>query len=85
MRSLRFLPWIIVPAALYFAYAVFGLPHVRWSYSWLDEGQGFDPPAERHYTSCTFWGPHGRFTFHDPAHGKCAWIIFRKAPASTRG
>lgn len=85
MRSLRFMTWIIVPVVLYLAYATFGLPHIRWSYTWLDEGQGFDPLAQRYYTRCSFRGPFGQFDIHHPAQGKCAWIIFRKAPASMRG
>ena len=85
MTRLRFMIWIIVPVALYVAYATFGLPHIRWSYTWLDEGQGFEPLAQRYYTRCSFLGPFGQFDIHHPAQGTCAWIIFRKAPASTRG
>ena len=35
--------WIIIPAGLYLTYLILGLPHVIWSYSWLDQGQGHDP------------------------------------------
>lgn len=85
MRRLRFMAWPAVPLALYIAYAAVGLPHIRWSFTWVDEGQGHDPLADRFFLSCTFWGPFGRFTFDHPADGKCAWVIFRKAPSSTQG
>lgn len=50
-----------------------GLPHFRWQYSWVDQGQGYDPFSYRYYTDCTFWGPYGTFTIY-PADGQCAWF-----------
>lgn len=85
MKRLRFMTWIIVPAALFLTYAMFGLPHFRWTYTWLDQGQGYDPLAHRHYVSCTFWGPYGRYTIRYPAQGKCAWIIFKTKSQMQRG
>ena len=35
--------WIVVPVTLYLAFLAFGLPHFAWSYSWRDDGQGYDP------------------------------------------
>jgi len=85
MKRLRFFTWIAFPLGLYLAYAQIGLPHLRWSYSWVDGGQGFDPLAARYYTRCTFWGPYGRFTLHHPPRGKCAWVIFKKFSATNQG
>ena len=85
MRRLRFMTWVIVPATLYVAYALFGLPHFIWQYTWLDEGHGFDPLAPRHYVSCTFAGPYGQFRIDHPRDGKCAWIIFRKSSSRREG
>lgn len=70
--------WIIVPLALYGVYAAFGLPHGIWSYSFIDEGQGHDPHADRYYTRCTFLGPYGAFTTY-PTNGRCAWVRFYQA------
>jgi len=69
--------WIIIPAGLYLTYLILGLPHVIWSYSWLDQGQGHDPFAYRYYTRCTFVGSYGVFTTH-PTNGKCPWFQFFK-------
>ena len=81
MRMMRFFWWIFIPVGVYLAYQTMkfsaGLPHFIWSYSWVDEGQGYDPWAERYYTRCTFIGPYGSFTT-TPNIGKCGWIIFRK-------
>ncbi|OXT01628.1 hypothetical protein B7H23_01260 [Notoacmeibacter marinus] len=74
--------WVLLPIALYGAFLTFGLPHMIWSYSWRDEGQGYDPFAARHYTSCTYAGPYG--VFKRPANaGKCPWLIFRKDQKGT--
>ncbi len=83
MKSLlahtKFMFWIVVPLFLWGAHASLGLPHVRWSYSWLDEGQGIDPFAKRNFTSCTYWGPYGSFTIH-PNDGNCAWLwLFKQS------
>ncbi|PHR55173.1 MAG: hypothetical protein COA47_14345 [Robiginitomaculum sp.] len=72
-----YLLWIIVPLALFGAKETFGLPHVRTSYSWVDEGQGMDPFTRRFYTKCLFWGPYGGYTIH-PTDGHCAWVRFFK-------
>jgi hypothetical protein len=72
--------WLVVPLALYGVYTVYGLPHPIWSYSWIDEGQGYDPHAHRHYTRCTFIGPYGEFTVH-PRDGRCGWVRFYKSPS----
>lgn len=73
LSSAKFLLWITVPVAMWAAVEFNGLPHFRWKYSWVDQGQGYDPYAYRYYTDCTFWGPYGTFTIH-PADGKCAWF-----------
>lgn len=69
----RYFIWIVVPVAMWAAVEFNGLPHFRWQYSWVDQGQGYDPFAYRHYTDCTFWGPYGTFKIY-PANGKCAWF-----------
>ncbi|MEO0383206.1 MAG: hypothetical protein AAF234_06580 [Pseudomonadota bacterium] len=84
MRRLRFFKWIIVPALAFAAYQLIGLVHVRWSYTWLDQGQGYSPYAARHYTRCSYWSPGDGFSIHRPAEGRCAWIIFRH-PSNREG
>ena len=69
--------WVIVPASLWLTYHLIGLPHVIGSYAWVDEGQGMDPFAHRHYTRCRFVGPYGQFEL--PAQqGRCGWVRFFK-------
>ena len=68
-----YLLWIIVPLGLWGAMQVFGLPHLRTSYSWRDDGQSSDPFAFRYYTECFYWGPYGVFTIQ-PTNGQCAWV-----------
>ena len=69
--------WVVVPVALWLAFQAFGLPHVIWSYAWIDEGQGSDPFAHRTYTSCRFVGPYGEFD-EAAANGRCGWVQFFK-------
>jgi len=78
-RLLRasYLLWIIVPLAMFAAQEVLGLPHIRASYSWRDDGQGMDPFAFRYYTECMFWAPYGTHTYY-PTDGHCAWVRFFK-------
>lgn len=80
--SVRFLRlsyflWVLVPAGLWLVYTSYGLPHIIWSYSWLDEGQGYDPFATRYYTRCTYAGPYGNRTIL-PSNGQCPLIRFEK-------
>ena len=71
--KLRYFVWLIVPLALWLAYQAFGLPHMIWSYSWIDQGQGMNPLAQRYYTHCRFVGPYGQFDFF-PSNGRCGWV-----------
>ena len=81
-RFLKFsyFAWLVVPLGLWLTYDALGLPHGLWSYSWIDQGQGMDPFAERHYTRCTYVGPYGTFT-RAAEHGHCPWVKFFKAVA----
>lgn len=78
--KLSYFAWLVVPLGLWLAYDVLGLPHGLWSYSWIDQGQGMDPYAERYYTRCTFIGPYGVFT-ERAEYGRCAWVKFFKEGA----
>jgi hypothetical protein len=78
--KLGYFLWLVVPLGLWAGYDAFGLPHTIWSYSWIDEGQGMDPFAERHYTRCTFIGPYGTFT-QNAEYGRCSYVKFFKAGA----
>lgn len=74
LRPIYFI-WTVIPVILLLTYLSLGLPHMIWSYSWFDEGQGYDPFAHRTYTRCTFIGPYGAFTTH-PNNGRCEWFRF---------
>lgn len=69
--------WLIVPMTLIAIYALYGLPHVIWSYEWRDHGQGYSNIHLRHYTRCTFLGPKGRVKTY-PKNGRCGWVLFHK-------
>lgn len=70
-----FFVWMIAPLVAFGLYIVAGLPHVIWSYTFRDDGQGNDPFAARHYISCTFIGPYGAFEVA-AKNGKCGWVQF---------
>lgn len=74
---LSYLIWIVFPLAIYGAYTAYGLPHMIWNYSWIDEGQGMDPFADRYYTDCTFIGPYGVFS-RNASNGRCGFVAFFK-------
>lgn len=77
MRTLRFFVWTLVPFAAVLIYLWAGMPHVLFSYTWRDDGQGSDPFAKRHYISCTHIGPFGEITLH-AWDGRCRFIHFWK-------
>lgn len=64
--------WILVPAALFAGYLVFGLPHVIWRYQFTGS---YSDLAARTYHECTWWGPYGRIT-QSARNGTCAFIRF---------
>ena len=81
IRPIYFI-WVVVPAALYLAFLAFGLPHMALSYTYRDDGQGYDPFAYRWYLTCTYEGPYGsRKTY--AANGKCPWFRFYKKQEQT--
>lgn len=82
MRNLRFFLWVSVPILAFLAFQLYGLPHFRWSYSWRNDGQGYNPFASRYYTSCTYIGPYETFTIR-PSNGQCDWVIFSKSDGGT--
>ena len=71
--------WVLVPLGLWLAYSLYGLPHLRFSYSWRDDGQGYDPFAKRYYTRCTYIGPYGEDTIL-PLRGHCPIFRLIKKP-----
>lgn len=65
--------WLPIAGFTYEAYAASERPHVIWEYKFYDNGDRYNPRAERDYITCTYIGPHGEFTV--PAHfGKCPWV-----------
>ncbi len=62
LRPIVYFLWLPVLAGIYGAYIAFGLPHGIWNYSFRDNGDPYNPFAERFYYSCTFVGPYGEFT-----------------------
>lgn len=79
IRFLKFsyFVWVLILLAIWLVIITLGTPHLRWSYSWRDEGQGYDPHAVRYYTRCTYVGYRNSFTVY-PANGQCAFIRFQK-------
>lgn len=77
MRLIAMFFWLALPLAAYAAYVAYGLPHMIWSYDFHDNGDRYNPLAQRIYIDCTFWGPYGRFTIPADA-GRCGWVEFFK-------
>lgn len=73
-RILRFsyFAWVLVPAAIYAAFLLYGLPHFIWEYDYYGSRSDW---TKRTYTRCTFWGPYGQFTTY-PTDGYCPWLAF---------
>lgn len=69
--------WLALPVVGYVTYATKGLPHIPWSYTFIDNGARYDPFAERYYLTCTFIGGYGTFTI-DAQSGRCGWFHFFK-------
>lgn len=78
---LRYFVWLVVPLAVVATTHSYGLPQFRWSYSWIDQGQGYNPHAHRYYTRCTYIGFQGATTIY-PSHGRCAWVRLHKSETS---
>lgn len=72
-----FFIWLIVPLLLLGIYGIYGLPHMIWSYTYRDDGQGRDPLAYRYYFNCVYIGPYGDFKRQAQA-GTCSWVRFFK-------
>uniref|UniRef100_A0A2A4Z0J5 Uncharacterized protein n=1 Tax=OCS116 cluster bacterium TaxID=2030921 RepID=A0A2A4Z0J5_9PROT len=75
--NIRYSVWLIMPLIVYGLYLVLGLPHVIWSRTWIDAGQGLDPFASRHYTQCSYVGYYGSKSIA-AINGKCRLVIFYK-------
>ncbi|MBU2527616.1 MAG: hypothetical protein KKC03_13545 [Bacteroidetes bacterium] len=77
-----FFLWVLVPPIVFMAYLAVGLPHLRWSYTILDNGDPYNPYVERYYLKCTYIAPWGHFVF-EPSDGDCPLIKFH--PIASRG
>jgi hypothetical protein len=64
--------WLIIPAALFSAYFMLGLPHVIWSYRFSGTHSDL---SSRVYHQCTWLGPYGEIT-RPAENGTCALIRF---------
>ena len=72
--------WMIGAVGLFGLYQTAGLPHVIFGYTFMANGDRYNPFAPRHYTSCEFVGPYGGF--RRPArNGTCAWVRMFKEQA----
>ena len=71
--------WIAAPMAAYGVYVTQGLPHMTWERTFYDNGDEWNPFADRHYTRCTYIGWYG--VKRTPANsGNCPWVrFFRQA------
>lgn len=72
--------WLALPLAGYATYLTYGTPHMIWSYRFNDNGDQYNPYADRHYTSCTYFG-WGWETVTVPAvDARCPWVrLFKGA------
>ena len=72
--------WLALPLAGYATYLAYGTPHFIWSYTFWDNGDQYNPYADRHYTSCTYFG-WGWETVTVPAiEARCPWVRLFKGP-----
>ncbi|MGX1499820.1 hypothetical protein ACSSV1_004880 [Labrenzia sp. MBR-25] len=76
LLRLSYLFWLVLIGIAVLAYQLIGPPYLLWSYTWRNDGQGYDPFATRHYLRCTYLGPAGSFTILNPKHGECPRFRF---------
>ena len=75
MKLASLFAWILVPAALWAVFVLWGSPHLALSYRFLDNGDRWNPLATRYYVDCTYYGALGAITV--PADlGTCPWVRF---------
>ena len=75
---LRYGVWVPVLGLLYLAFVSWGIPHLAFNYTYLDDGRGYEPFAPgRWYTSCTYIGYYGHFHY-EAENGTCPWFKFYK-------
>ena len=79
MRTLALFLWLAVPVAGYAVYQTYGTPHMIWSYRFIDNGDRFNPYADRTYTSCTYFGWRWATVTKPAKAGRCPWVRFFKA------
>lgn len=78
LRSLKYFVWIIVPVVLIAIYTLWGLPHIAFNYTYVDDRRGYRPFApDRYYLSCTYLGFYGHFNY-ETRDGTCPWFRFYK-------
>lgn len=78
VRAVYFV-WIIVPVGGWIAFALLGLPHFLWSYTWVEHhGKALNG---RYMTECQFIGPYGSFNI-EAQNGSCGSFVrfFKDGP-----
>lgn len=70
MKYVALFLWVLVPLGLWFAVTTWRTPHVTLTHRFLDNGDRWNPRAERTYIDCTYYGFAGTFTV-DAEHGTC--------------
>lgn len=74
MKIFALFLWLALPMAGYAIYSHYGMPHLIWGYEFRSNGDPYDSYADRHYTSCTYFG-WGLRTLTVPARdAKCPWV-----------
>ncbi|WP_299867701.1 hypothetical protein [uncultured Roseobacter sp.] len=76
MKHIIYSLWVLPIAGLWLAVTLWGTPHVIGTYTYT--GSRYLPPAERHYTTCTYYGWAGVITV-DAIDAACPWVRFLKA------
>lgn len=80
MRLAALFLWVLVPISLTTIILLWGTPHVVGTYRFHDNGDRYNPRADRRYIDCTYYGRVGVITV--PAiDAQCPWVRFFKAGA----
>lgn len=70
--------WVLVPLGLWLIVLQWGTPHIALTYSFHDNGDRWNPLAERIYIDCTYVGWNGARQVQ-AINGGCPWFRFFKA------
>lgn len=78
--------WVPLAAMLFAIYLMWGVPHVLWSWRYIDNDGRYKPfkafTENLTFTSCDYvWFVPSNGVRVRPTNGRCAWFRFERLPS----